>query len=306
MEVLPTKHWRHVPSKENPADIASRGIDPKCLPDCMLWWQGPPWLRLETSSWPKAESSCDEASDEEEIQSIKKQISLPPKSLLLSLHPFIDKHGLVRVGGSLQNSQLRFNSKHPIILPSQHIITELLIKEQHNAHFNAGATLLAHVLRQSHWIVGTAFRRFSARRGALHHIYSDNGTNFVGARRKLDEIRKLWLSLPTNEAISYYSSKSSIDWHFIPPSSPHFGGIWESGIRSVKFHLKRVLGETILTFEELTTLLTQIEGLLNSRPLSYVNDSDIECILTPSYLLTGDVLLSVPEEFPSTTNHRDR
>ncbi|GFV39575.1 integrase catalytic domain-containing protein, partial [Trichonephila clavipes] len=42
---------------------------------------------------------------------------------------------------------------------------------------------------------------------------------------------------------------SSIDWHFIPPSSPHFGGIWESGIRSVKFHLKRVLGETILTLE---------------------------------------------------------
>ncbi|GFS68288.1 integrase catalytic domain-containing protein [Trichonephila clavipes] len=348
IEVLPTKHWRHVPSKENPADIASRGIDPKCLPDCKLWWQGPPWLRLETSSWPKAESSCDEASDE-------------------------------------------------------HSISELLIKEQHIAHLHAGPTLLAHVLRQSHWIVGSrklinkcirkclkcnkfktstttrqlmgnlpkhrvtlerpffscgidyagpvlikcnkgrgtkstkgyialfvclatkavhieavgdlttdsfiaALRRFSARRGAPRHIYSDNGTNFVGARRKLDEIRKLWLSLPTNEAISYYLSKSSIDWHFIPPSSPHFGGIWESGIRSVKFHLKRVLGETILTFEELTTLLTQIEGLLNSRPLSYVNDSDIECIstLTPSHFLTGDVLLSVPEELPSSSNHRDR
>ncbi|GFV68772.1 integrase catalytic domain-containing protein [Trichonephila clavipes] len=417
IEVLPTKHWRHVPSKENPADIASRGIDPKCLPDCKLWWQGPPWLRLETSSWPKAESSCDEASDEiasqgssissshinttsltfsetktaeetiirwvqgfyfqEEIRSIKKQTSLPPKSPLRSLHPFIDEHGLVRVGGRLQNSQLRFNSKHPIILPSQHSISELLIKEQHIAHLHAGPTLLAHVLRQSHWIVGTdgqftkhrvtlerpffscgidyagpvlikcnkgrgtkstkgyialfvclatkavhieavgdlttdsfiaALRRFSARRGAPRHIYSDNGTNFVGARRKLDEIRKLWLSLPTNEAISYYLSKSSIDWHFIPPSSPHFGGIWESGIRSVKFHLKRVLGETILTFEELTTLLTQIEGLLNSRPLSYVNDSDIECIstLTPSHFLTGDVLLSVPEELPSSSNHRDR
>ncbi|GFS59899.1 hypothetical protein TNIN_370411 [Trichonephila inaurata madagascariensis] len=113
-----------------------------------------------------------------------------------------------------------------------------------------------------------ALRRFSALRGAPRHIYSYNDTNFVGARRKLDEIRKLWLSLPTNEAISYYLSKSSIDLHFIPPSSPHFSSIWESGIRSVKFHLKRVLGETILTFEELTTLLTQIERLLNSRRLS--------------------------------------
>ncbi|GFX06940.1 DUF1758 domain-containing protein [Trichonephila clavipes] len=74
IEVLPTKHWRHVPSKENPADIASRGIDPKCLPDCKLWWQGPPWLRLETSSWPKAESSCDEASDE--VKAEQKSVSI--------------------------------------------------------------------------------------------------------------------------------------------------------------------------------------------------------------------------------------
>ncbi|GFU31596.1 integrase catalytic domain-containing protein [Trichonephila clavipes] len=392
IEVLPTKHWRHVPSKENPAYIASRGIDPKCLPDCKLWWQGPPWLRLETSSWPKAESSCDETSDEH----LKDHRSVHPILILLHL-PFRkpktaeetiirwvqDEHGLVRVGGRLQNSQLPFNSKHPIILPSQHSISELLIKEQHIAHLHAGPTLLAHVLRQSHWIVGSrklinkcirkclkcnkfktstttpqlmgnlpkhratlerlffscgidyagpvlikcnkgrgtkstkgyialfvclatkavhieavgdlttdsfiaALRRFSARRGAPRHIYSDNGTNFVEARRNLTKYG---------------------NWHFIPPSSPHFGGIWESGIRSVKFHLKRVLGETILTFEELTTLLTQIEGLLNSRPLSYVNDSDIECIstLTPShFFLTGDVLLSVPEELPSTSNHRDR
>ncbi|GFW88341.1 integrase catalytic domain-containing protein [Trichonephila clavipes] len=373
MEVLPTKHWRHVPSKENPADIASRGIEPKCLTDCMLWWQGPPWLRLETSRWSKAESSCDEASDEEEKQSIKKQISLPTKSPVCSLHPFIDEHGLVRVGGRLQNSQLRLNSKHPIILPSQHSISELLIKEQHIAHLHAGPTFVTNskhppqlmgnlpkprvtlerpsfscgidyagtVLIKCNKGRGTkstkgyialfvclatkavhieavgdlttdsfiaALHRFTARRGAPRHIYSDNGTNFVGARRKLDEIRKLWLSLRTNEAIPYYLSKSSIDWHFIPPSSPHFGGIWESGIRSVKFHLKRVLGETILTFEELTIVFTQIEGLLNSRPLSYVNDSDIECIsaLTPSHFLTGDVLLSVPEELPSTSSHRNR
>ncbi|GFX61577.1 hypothetical protein TNCV_2745521 [Trichonephila clavipes] len=305
---------------------------------------------------------------QEEIQSIKKQIFLPSKNPLRSLHPFIDEHGLVRVGGRLQNSQLRFNSKHPIILPSQYTISELLIKEQNLVHLHDGPTFVANskhppqlmgnlpkhpvmlerlffscgidyagpVLIKCNKGRGTKFtkgyialfvclatkavhieevgdlttdsfiaalRRFSACCGAPRHIYSDNETNFVGARRKLDEIRKLWLSLPTSEAISYYLSKSSIDCHFIPPSSPHFGGIWESEIRSIKFHLKRVLGKIILTFEELTTLLTQIEGLLNSRPLSYVNDFDIECIttLTPSHFLTGDVLLSVPEELPSTT-----
>ncbi|GFX99292.1 DUF5641 domain-containing protein [Trichonephila clavipes] len=93
-----------------------------------------------------------------------------------------------------------------------------------------------------------------------------------------------------------YSTLITIFWRYL-----------ESGNRSVKFHLKSVLAETILTFEELTTLLTQIEGLLNSRPLSYVNDSDIECIstLTPSHFLTGDVLFSEPEELPSTFNQRD-
>ncbi|GFR28978.1 hypothetical protein TNCT_306561 [Trichonephila clavata] len=65
----------------------------------------------------------------------------------------------------------------------------------------------------------------TAFRGAPRHIYRENGTNFVRARRKLDEIRKLWLSLSTNEAISFYLSKSSIDWHLIPKSSPYFGDV---------------------------------------------------------------------------------
>ncbi|GFS84315.1 uncharacterized protein TNCV_4605361 [Trichonephila clavipes] len=48
--------------------------------------------------------------------------------------------------------------------------------------------------------------------------------------------------------------------------------------------------------------------IVSRRHLSYVNDSDIECIstLTPSHFLAGDVLLSVPEELYSTYNHRDR
>ncbi|GFT08186.1 integrase catalytic domain-containing protein [Trichonephila clavipes] len=75
---------------------------------------------------------------QEEIQSIKKQISLPPKNPLRSLHSFIDEHGLVRVGGRLLNFQLRFNSKHPIILPSQQTISALLNKEQHIAHLHVG------------------------------------------------------------------------------------------------------------------------------------------------------------------------
>ncbi|GFV40770.1 uncharacterized protein TNCV_60031, partial [Trichonephila clavipes] len=64
IEVLPTKHWRHVPSKENPQILHPEVLILNAYLIAKLWWQGPPWLRLETSSWPKAESSCDEASDE--------------------------------------------------------------------------------------------------------------------------------------------------------------------------------------------------------------------------------------------------
>ncbi|GFT21618.1 uncharacterized protein TNCV_617221 [Trichonephila clavipes] len=150
MEVLPTKHWRHVYSKENPADIASRASPQGSSISSS---------HINTTSLTFSETKTAEETIirwvqgfyfQEEIQSIKKQISLPPKSPLRSLHPLIDEHDLVQVGGRLQNSQLRFNSKHPIILPSQHSISELLIKEQRITHLHAGPTLLAHVLRQSH------------------------------------------------------------------------------------------------------------------------------------------------------------
>ncbi|GFY40919.1 hypothetical protein TNIN_448121, partial [Trichonephila inaurata madagascariensis] len=92
-----------------------------------------------------------------------------------------------------------------------------------------------------------ALRRFSAHRGAPRHIYSDKGTNFVGARRKLDEIRKLWLSLPTNEAVSNtYPNLQSLGT-FIPPSSPLF---WRyligNSIRQISS--KEILGRNHINF----------------------------------------------------------
>ncbi|GFY21094.1 putative gag-pol protein [Trichonephila clavipes] len=149
IKVLPTKHWRHEHPKEKQEDIASRGSSFSSS-------------QINTTSLTFSETKTAEETIirwvqgihfQEEIQSIKKQISLPPKSPLRSLHQFIGEHGLVQVGGRLRNSQLRFNSEHPIILPSQHTISKLLIKEQHITHLHAGPTLLAHVHRQSHWIV---------------------------------------------------------------------------------------------------------------------------------------------------------
>ncbi|GFW06846.1 uncharacterized protein TNCV_3289451 [Trichonephila clavipes] len=86
--------------------------------------------------------------------------------------------------------------------------------KENPADIASRATKAVHIEAVGHLITDSfiaALHRLSARHGAPHHIYSDNGTNFVGARRKLNEIQTLWLSLPTNEAISYYLSKSSID-----------------------------------------------------------------------------------------------
>lgn len=83
---------------------------------------------------------------------------------------------------------------------------------------------------------------------------------------------------------------------FYPPASPHFGGIWEAGVKTVKQHLRRVIGETNLTFEEIETLFCQIEACMNSRPL-YAMSGDAHDLsaLTPAHLIIGESLLNVPE-----------
>lgn len=129
-----------------------------------------------------------------------------------------------------------------------------------------------------------AFRRFIARRGRCTDIYSDCGTNFVGADKYLKQI------------FTDIASTEAINWHFNPPSAPHFGGLWEAGIKSVKTHLIRVVGNQILTYEELHTVLIQIEAVLNSRPLSPISaDPNDLSPLTPGHFLTLEPLTAIPD-----------
>lgn len=141
-----------------------------------------------------------------------------------------------------------------------------------------------------------AFRRFTSRRGHCSDLWSDCATNFTGASNELDCMFKNRKSQVVGE-IAELLANDKTTWHFIPPGSPHFGGLWEAGVKSVKAHLKRVIGQTLLTFEEYTTLLSQVESCVNSRPLTPISSSidDISPI-TPGHFLIGEAPIVVPEE----------
>ncbi|XP_077280506.1 uncharacterized protein LOC143907537 [Temnothorax americanus] len=139
-----------------------------------------------------------------------------------------------------------------------------------------------------------AFRRFISRRGLCEELYSDCGTNFVGADRVLRELFRA--SSADGRRLAHVAATEGVKWHFNPPAAPHFGGLWEAAVKSTKFHLRRVIGETTLTFEEMSTLLAQVEACLNSRPLQALSDDpDDISALTPGHFLIGAPLLAVPE-----------
>lgn len=111
--------------------------------------------------------------------------------------------------------------------------------------------------------------------------------------RELGEFLKKNREQLTDSCVS-----EGIEWSFIPPYSPHFGGLWEAGVKSVKHHLKRVLPHAHLLFEESNTVLCQIESILNSRPLSPLSSDPNDFLpLTPAYFINGQTLTSLPDEY---------
>ena len=324
-----------------------------------------------------------------EIQQIKNDQPLSPKSKIAKLNPFLDKEGILRVGGRLRNSDLPFNEQHPIIMPKNSLLTHLLIDKAHRDTIHGGQALMRAFLQKDYWILDvrnalrfyihkcvkcfrystqgltqlmgdlpeprvkqsrpfshsgvdyagpleiltrrqrgrrqvtkgyicifvclatkaihlelisdystssflTGFSRFTARRGLPYCMYIDCGTNFVGANRCLnDDLHQLLHQLDPEIAATI--ANEGISWKFIPPAAPHFGGLWEAGVKSTKRHLRKVLGNSVLTYEELNTVLISIEGCLNSRPLCPMNnDIDDLSVLTPGHFLIGDSIKSPP------------
>ncbi|CAH8505861.1 unnamed protein product [Schistosoma mattheei] len=281
--------------------------------------------------------------------------------------------GLLCVGGRLSYSDFSNAFKHPIILPSRHLVTEMIIRHYHKEQGHTGTSQVLATIRKRYWIIkGTstvkrvigkcvtcrrytmvtgqqlmaplpacrvqqgwycfsavgvdyfgplfvkrgrslekrygcvftclqtravhiemthslntdsfimALLRFIGRRGKPAEIYSDNGSNFVGAVSEL----KRFVQQLNQQRIDKELSARQIQWHFNPPSSSHRGGVWERMIRSIRRLLLLITREQTLTDETLSTYLIEVERILNDRPLTpVVQDANDQLALSPNSLL---------------------
>ncbi|XP_063540783.1 uncharacterized protein LOC134749694 [Cydia strobilella] len=333
---------------------------------------------------------------QEEIEDLKSKRQLKRKSRLLSLAPFLDPKGVLRVGGRLRHADLEAQQKHPIMITKDNALLPLLLAEAHSSTLHGGPQLMVMYLRSKYWLINmtnkikkyvrncivcirqrgetgsqlmgdlpairvkpakpflisgvdfagpinvrmskgrgaksnkayislfvcmvtrafhielvsslsteaflAALRRFVARRGRCAEMWSDHGTNFIGAKKDLIAMwRQGQAKIPDEFAAQLDNMR--IKWKYIPPAAPNFGGIWEAGVKSIKYHMKRVIGNSTLTFEELSTLLAQIEGCLNSRPLYPLNDDpDSLQPLTPGHFLTTEQIRLNTFKQPSTAS----
>ena len=144
-----------------------------------------------------------------------------------------------------------------------------------------------------------AFRRFSSRRSLPRLVLSDNGSTFLSAA---DELKALFSSPSLTNTLA----RNGVEWKFIPKRAPWFGGFWERLIGLTKLTLKKVLGRAFTTLNSLQTLIVEIEGILNNRPLTTVptdiNDPDP---ITPAHLLYGRKIVCVPYHVTPENNFSD-
>ena len=134
-----------------------------------------------------------------------------------------------------------------------------------------------------------AFRRFTSRRGLPATIVSDNAKTFKGSSKEVQKIAR-------SKKVMRYLANNGVTWIFIVEKAPWWGGFWERMVQSVKRCLKKCIGRTTLNYNELVTLLTEVESVVNSRPLTYIKDDQdgVTYTLCPSHLINGRRVTNTP------------
>lgn len=133
-----------------------------------------------------------------------------------------------------------------------------------------------------------SFKRFTARRGVPSRVISDNGRTFKSASKIITQM------IQSSETKEYFDDLH-VEWQFNLERAPWWGGIFERMIKSAKRCLRKSIGRNCLSHDELLTLIVEVEAVLNSRPLTYVSSEDVNEPLTPSHLLVGYRILTLPD-----------
>ena len=131
-------------------------------------------------------------------------------------------------------------------------------------------------------------RRFIARRGVPKKMISDNGKTFKAASKVISAVLQ-------DPGVKCWVAGMHVTWSFNLEKAPWWGGFFERMVRSMKACLKKVIGKMKLSYDELSTVLTEVEATLNSRPLTYVSLEDLDEPLIPSHLLVGHRLKNLPD-----------
>ena len=129
-----------------------------------------------------------------------------------------------------------------------------------------------------------ALKRLTSRRGLPVRIQSDNGKTFI------------------DRMVQRYVSNRGISWTFNLPCPSWYGGFFEIFVKLTKRCLRKTLGNALLSYEELETMLIETKGVLNSRHLKFVVSTIEEPPLTPSCLIMGRRLLETPGVFSEVEN----
>ena len=188
--------------------------------------------------------------------------------------PIIDflnnRYGLYRVTRSQDAPNIKFYSAIFVCFTNEAIHLETVFSLTEESYVNA-------------------IKRFIAHRGVSVQLNSDNATTFVAARKDILELRKEVSQLGT-------------DWFMIPAVAPHFGGLWEAGIKSLKHHLRRTMKIHKLHIENFKTLLAQIGIILNSRPLVPSSDDPFHHHMSLSIVLPYGFLFIKGKDIRSILN----
>ncbi|XP_055309100.1 uncharacterized protein LOC129572990, partial [Sitodiplosis mosellana] len=236
----------------------------------------------------------------------------PAKSHLLDLRPFLDKDGIIRACGRLGGSDLPYDARHPVIIPSKSRLSYLIAWEAHSATKHGSIQLMLQYIRANYWIPRLRLELRSYLSNCITCIrYAKHFETQLMAELPADRVRQNRPFLITGvdyagpfELSERYKSRTKVmehlnkkgtQWVFMKPAAPHQGGIYEAAVKSAKCHLKRVVGTKSYTYEQLITFLVQIEAVLNSRPLYALSDEPTDMqVITPGHFLIGESFILPP------------